>query len=70
MQATLDMPPVRQSHAVSAREGKCDTTVPYGVLQSLTLTGKTIGIVGLGQIGTSFARMILTVCALTGWRGV
>lgn len=49
----LSLRPATVAHVEAAREGRWDATVPAGVPAARTLVGKTVGVVGLGNIGTS-----------------
>lgn len=51
----LSLRPATPSFVQNARQGTWDQTDPSGVPAARTLVGKTVGIIGLGQIGTAVA---------------
>jgi D-3-phosphoglycerate dehydrogenase len=51
----LALRPATLPFALQARDGVWDQTDPQGLPAARTLVGKTVGIVGLGQIGTAVA---------------
>jgi phosphoglycerate dehydrogenase-like enzyme len=54
----LSLRPATIGHVQAARAGCWDSAVPDGVPPSRMLSGKTIGMVGIGQIGTSIVKRL------------
>jgi D-3-phosphoglycerate dehydrogenase len=66
----LAMRPATFAHVQAARSGDWNQSVPQGVPASRTLAGKCVGVVGLGQIGTSLVRKLrgLSVGRILGYQ--
>lgn len=66
----LAMRPSTIHHAAAARAGKWDPSTPQGAPAARKLSGKSIGVVGLGQIGTSIVKKLrgLSVGQIYGYQ--
>jgi len=66
----LAMRPATIHHAITAREGRWDPAMPAGTPPARKLAGKTVGVVGLGQIGTSIIKKLggLSVGKIYGYQ--
>lgn len=66
----LAMRPATIAHVQAARSGDWNPALPSGVPASLTLAGKCVGVVGLGQIGSSVVKKMrgLNVGRILGYQ--